>query len=199
MTERRSAVARVHLAGCAAAAVATLVGCAAIPGPAAGFAGCGGYGDQRVAQGAWERAGKPAGADGDRDGRVCETLASKAGGRRVCRRVAGVVVVRISGHRYPYTADHIADAIAAGEPRVLHIDRAGADANRDASLRGIPTRTGYDRDEYPPAMSREGGTGADVRYVPSADNRGAGTVMGERLHPYCEGQRFGLCVIRRQP
>jgi len=30
-------------------------------------------------------------------------------------------------------------------------------------LRGIPTKKGFDRDEYPPAMSDEGGKGADVR------------------------------------
>ena len=36
--------------------------------------------------------------------------------------------------------------------------------------RGIPTKKGFDRDEYPPAMSDEGGKGADVRYVRRAEN-----------------------------
>jgi hypothetical protein len=57
-------------------------------------------------------------------------------------------------------------------------------------LRGIPTKPGYDRDEYPPAMSDEGGTRADVRYVLSAENRSAGSVMRNQLAPYCDEQRF---------
>jgi hypothetical protein len=36
----------------------------------------------------------------------------------------------------------------------------------------MPTKPGYDRDEYPPAMS------------------GAGSVMRHQLVPYCNEQRF---------
>lgn len=183
---------------CAVVVAAAFAGCSGVAVPADVFRGCGAYGDRRAAQRAWERAGTPAGADGDGDGRVCEALGHGHAERRSCRRLRAVLVVVISRSRYPYTADHVVDAVAGGEPAILHIDRAGADANRDASLRGIPTRPGYDRDEYPPAVSREGGSGADVRYVPSSDNRGAGTVMGERLSPYCDGQRFRLRVTGRQ-
>ncbi len=28
-----------------------------------------------------------------------------------------------------------------------------------------PSKAGYDRDEYPPAMFKEGGKGASVRYI----------------------------------
>jgi hypothetical protein len=185
-------------AACVIVAAAALAGCAGAAETAAVFGGCDAYGDQQAAQRAWERAGEPAGADGDGDGRVCEALdRGRSAPRRSCRRLRGVLVVLISRRRYPDTADHIVDAIAGGEPAVLHIDRNGADANRDASLRGIPTRPGYDRDEYPPAVSREGGSGADVRYVPSSDNRGAGTVMGERLRAYCDSQRFRLRATGR--
>jgi Deoxyribonuclease NucA/NucB len=196
MTARRDKVVGAQRAVCAIAVAAALAGCASAPSPAAAFRGCAAYRDQQAAQRAWKRAGQPTGADGDRDGRVCEALAHARAGRRACRRLRSVLVVLISRSRYPYTGDHVVDAIAAGEPAILHIDRAGADANRDASLRGIPTRVGYDRDEYPPAVSREGGAGADVRYVPSSDNRGAGTVMGERLSSYCDGQSFRLRVTR---
>jgi hypothetical protein len=167
------------------------------PSAAGQFEGCNAYRDQRSAQRAWERTGHPSGVDGDGDRRVCEALRNALAARRTCRRVQRVVVVRISARRYPYTADHIVDAIAAGEPRILHLDRAGADANREESLDGIPTRDGYDRDEMPPAVSREGGAGADVRYVPSADNRGAGAAMGEQLEPYCDRQAFRLKVTGR--
>jgi hypothetical protein len=77
-----------------------------------------------------------------------------------------------------------------GQRRVLHIRRYEAAANRRASLRGIPTKRGYDRGEYPPAMSDEGGKGAYVRYVLSAENRSAGSVMRRQLAPYCNEQRF---------
>jgi Deoxyribonuclease NucA/NucB len=178
---------------------AVVSGCASPSDPAmpgAQFAGCSTYPTRPAAQRAWERAARPASTDGDRDGRVCESLptARRSGRTRACRRSRRVVLVRISARHYPLTADHVGDAIAAGHPRQLHLDRPGAKANRAESLAGIPTRRGYDRDEYPPAVSREGGKGADVRYVPSADNRGAGSVMGDRLERYCDGQRFRLRI-----
>lgn len=110
-----------------------------------------------------------------------------------CRRRARVVRVRLSRARWPHIAAHVA-AVDQDYPRRLHIDRGGADANRVESLRGIPTRLGMDRDEYPPAMAREGGAGADVRYAPSSENRSAGASMGARLERFCEGQRFRLVV-----
>jgi hypothetical protein len=65
-------------------------------------------------------------------------------------------------------------------------------------LRDIPTRYGSDRDEYSPAVGRGRGTGltrgthppgwkADVRYVPSAENRSHGSVLGIRLRRFCDG------------
>ncbi|PLT45478.1 competence [Paenibacillus pasadenensis] len=92
--------------------------------------------------------------------------------------------------RYPLTGDHIRDAIADGHSAICTIDRAGADANRKESLKGIPTKSGYDRDEWPMAMCDEGGAGADVRYVPSSDNRGAGAWVGNQLSSYANGKRI---------
>jgi len=103
--------------------------------------------------------------------------------------------VRLDDDRYPLTTDHILDAIRMGERRVLHIDRAHADQHRREATRGIPTKPGNDRDEYPPAVSREGGRGADVRYVPSSDNRGAGASLGSQLRGYCDGQRFQFSIF----
>jgi hypothetical protein len=45
-------------------------------------------------------------------------------------------------------------------------------------------------------MSDEGGQGADVRYVLSAENRSAGSVMRYQLAPYCNEQRF---IFERWP
>jgi Deoxyribonuclease NucA/NucB len=104
--------------------------------------------------------------------------------------------------RWPNIADHIRDAQRLRKrgrlrfPRIFHIDRAGAKANRRESLRGIPTKRGFDRDEYPPAVAREGGKGAHIRYVRSGENRSAGSYMGNELQPYCSKQRFRLLAVR---
>jgi hypothetical protein len=80
---------------------------------------------------------------------------------------------------------------------VWHIDRRGADENRDQSIehweqtRGRrfsgAGRRGTDRDEVPPAVAREGrrwrGRYADVRLVNSHENRSAGAYLGNRLGP----------------
>lgn len=102
------------------------------------------------------------------------------------------ITVFISNKRYPESAAHITEAQTGttwrgdvrspgAHPSQVTIDRAGAGANRRASLRGVPTRTGFDRDEYPPAMFKEGGSGASVKYVPPSDNRGAGASMGNQV------------------
>jgi Deoxyribonuclease NucA/NucB len=111
-----------------------------------------------------------------------------------CQSQHNSVHVALSASRYPETTDHISDAIAAGQPSLLHIDRADEDAHRAASLADYPPRTGYDRDEYAPAMSREGGSGADVRYIDPSDNRGAGATMGNALEGWCEGQPFRIDI-----
>ncbi|WP_051471973.1 NucA/NucB deoxyribonuclease domain-containing protein [Patulibacter minatonensis] len=106
-----------------------------------------------------------------------------------CRRTSGVVDLGISGTRYPEVRAHWERAVRAGRPRILTINRAGAADRRRILLRGIPTRPGDDRDEYPPAMARTT-PDADVAYVDSAQNRGAGSVQGIKLRKWCSGQRF---------
>jgi hypothetical protein len=105
------------------------------------------------------------------------------------------VYVQLSMSDYPGTTDHILDAIDAGQPSLLHIDRVHADQHREESLAGIPTKSGYDRDEYPPAASEEGGFGADVRYVELSDNRGAGSSMGHQLSDFCNGQPYRFDIV----
>ncbi len=82
--------------------------------------------------------------------------------------------------KYPESAQHIEDAQAAGKPTQLTIDRAGADARRAESMKGNPPVSGKDRDEYPPAMFKEGGTGSSVRPIGPSDNRGAGSSIGRQ-------------------
>ncbi|TCP59890.1 hypothetical protein EDD57_1912 [Baia soyae] len=49
---------------------------------------------------------------------------------------------------FPETREHIVDAINDGYSSVCTIDRAGAIESREESLKGIPTRKGYDRVEW---------------------------------------------------
>ncbi len=109
-------------------------------------------------------------------------------------------VVKFPAAKYPQTASHIVTAIAKGKPAVCTIDRAGADASRKEALAGMATKDGYDRDEWPMAMCVEGGKGADVSYVASSDNRGAGSWVGNKLSDYPDGTRilFTMAVEEKQ-
>ena len=84
---------------------------------------------------------------------------------------------------------------------MLVLNRLGADARRDRLLEGYRTRSGKDRDEYPPAVGRGRGAGltkgsaprgwkADVAYVPSSENRSHGSTMGTKLRRFCNGTKF---------
>lgn len=104
------------------------------------------------------------------------------------------VVLNFPASKYPETAAHIKNAIENGESPICTVDRDGAVANRDKSLAGIPTKEGFDRDEYPMAMCAEGGEGADIAYVTPSDNRGAGSWVANQLDDYPNGTRV-LFVI----
>lgn len=102
---------------------------------------------------------------------------------------SSVVQLTFPSDRYPETAKHIQDAIAKGESATCTINREQAEENRKESLKGIPTKKGYDRDEWPMAMCEEGGVGADIEYITPSDNRGAGSWVGNQLENYADGTR----------
>jgi Deoxyribonuclease NucA/NucB len=188
-----------------AAALSALVlpGCAGLPsGPSSAaatgaYTRCADYHSRRQAERAWRASGRPAGADPDHDGRVCEDLpAHPAGAGASCTHPRRVVRVTLDSGRYPATADHIHDAIARGEPAVVHIDRGDAAEHRTESLAGAATRPGYDRDEWPMAMTQEDGPDANIRLVPSADNRGAGSSIAGQLRDFCDGTAFRVAITR---
>jgi RHS repeat-associated protein len=105
------------------------------------------------------------------------------------------VVLEVPEDEYPESAQHITDAQKAGHDDVLTVDRSGARANRRDSLRGWKTQKGFDRDEYPPAMFAEGGTGADIEYIDPADNRGSGSSFGGQLRGFADGTRVWFKVV----
>lgn len=106
-----------------------------------------------------------------------------------------VYVCVIDSRRYPQTAQHILAAQNMGLPKMLTVDRAGAQARRAQSLAQTRLHPIYDRDEYPPAVFREGGAGADVAYIHPRDNRGAGSTMRWQLSRLPEGARVRIRVI----
>ncbi|QUL53525.1 DNA-entry nuclease [Paenibacillus tritici] len=100
-----------------------------------------------------------------------------------------VVKLEFPSERYPETARHIQEAIRKGESAICTIDRNEAEENRKASLKGVPTKKGYDRDEWPMAMCAEGGAGAHIEYITPGDNRGAGSWVGNQLEDFADGTR----------
>ena len=172
---------------------------------------CADYPNQAAAQ----RAADTRDADGD--GIYCESLPCPClkpgegdGGadpapapdpKPSCRRPKGVQSIAFSKAKYANIRKHALQAIRDGWPSVLVINRPGADARRDRLLEDVPTRDGYDRDEYPPAVGRGRGKGlvrgshprgwmADVAYDPSAENRSHGSSLGGKLRRFCDGTRF---------
>ncbi|KAJ3832044.1 hypothetical protein F5878DRAFT_635666 [Lentinula raphanica] len=89
-----------------------------------------------------------------------------------------------------------------GLPAVLTYDPSGAPTRRRQStgqyqsqrellqlttqeLSGATGTTGQlDRDEYPPAIASQGGSGALVSYIEAGDNRRAGALMGQQFNNY---------------
>jgi hypothetical protein len=104
------------------------------------------------------------------------------------------MILEFPADRYPETADHIRDAIAAGHSAICTIDRDGADKRRRDSLKDYPPKKGYDRDEYPMAMCQEGGAGADIRYIDPSDNRGAGAWVSNQLEDEPDGTKVKFVV-----
>ncbi|WP_436864016.1 DNA-entry nuclease [Bacillus fungorum] len=103
-------------------------------------------------------------------------------------------VLEFPKERYPETGKHITDAIKEGHSEVCTIDRGGAAERRKLSLAPYPSKKGYDRDEWPMAMCKEGGKGAHIEYISPADNRGAGSWVGNKLDKYPDGTRVKFDV-----
>lgn len=103
-------------------------------------------------------------------------------------------MVCISAKRFGAAADHVADAQRGGAPRILRIDRPGAAGRRSSALRGMPTRAGFDRDEYPFALSSRR-SGLSVRYIDPASNRALGAYLGEQTRSLPDGAWFYVVPI----
>ena len=101
----------------------------------------------------------------------------------------------IDSRRYPQTAEHIRTAQCIGFPSILTIDRDRAAERRRESLENVRINKLYDRDEYPCAVFREGGSGADVVYIVGSDNRGAGSYMRWQMRNMPDGSRVRIRIV----
>ena len=106
----------------------------------------------------------------------------------------GVREIVIDSNKYPESAQHIRDAQASGHPQELTIDRSGSSQNRRDALRDHDTVPGRDRDEYPPAVFKEGGSGSSVRPINPSDNRGSGSTLGHQIKDLPDGTRVRIVV-----
>lgn len=102
--------------------------------------------------------------------------------------------ITLSKRVHGEAAQHADDAIRSGKPDVLTIARPSASANRQASTRGIDKVPGKQLDEYPPAMFKEGGTGASVRAINPRDNMSAGACIGNACRGLSDGARVRIKV-----
>ena len=166
---------------------------------------CADYPNQAAAQEAADTR------DPDGDGVYCEDLpcpcstdagddgdsGQDPGAGESCTKPERVQRLVFRARKYPIIRRHFRGALRRGWPRRLVLNRPGADARRDRLLENHPTREGQDRDEYPPAVGRGKGKGlergrnprgwrADVRYVPSSENRSHGASLGARLQDFCD-------------
>lgn len=163
-------------------------------------ASCADYDNQAEAQAAADTI------DADGDGIYCESLpcpcSSESQEADQCKKPKKTQKLFFSKKKYPNIRKHYLRAVAKGWGRLLVINRPGADERRDKLLKDIPTKDGYDRDEYPPAVGRGStfpwlmrgsdpvGWKASVIYVPSSENRSHGSLMGHLLAPFCDGTKF---------
>ena len=126
--------------------------------------------------------------------RQAATAPVRAAGPALASRPTDVLISRT---RYPAAAAHIQHA-QKHQPTILHIDRNGAAARRHASTGRVDrTRNPFklaDRDEYPPALTREGGHNANTRWIPRSDNRGAGGAMSAQTRKLPDGSRIRIVV-----
>ncbi len=100
----------------------------------------------------------------------------------------------VSKSKYPESALHIEEALKNGKPDILTIDRKGAKARRKEALKDIPIKSGLDRDEYPPALFKEGGEGASVKHINPSDNRGSGKCIGNQCKDLNDGDKVKIIV-----
>ncbi len=99
------------------------------------------------------------------------------------------VEIGVSKSKHPESHQHLEDAIANGTNTSGTIDRKGASQRRRENLKGTKPEKGKDRDEVPPAVIDNGGTGTSVKPIDPSDNRGAGGSIGQQIKNLPDGTK----------
>lgn len=99
----------------------------------------------------------------------------------------------------PNIYKHTLNSFRKGKPDVLHYDsnKENQAERRKESLKDIPTKKGYHRDEYPYASTIEGGQGADVALVPAKENLSQGGSLGALYKTLKSGDGFLVLPVPR--
>lgn len=105
-------------------------------------------------------------------------------------------ILQISEKEYPETARHIKKSIKNGKSDIVTIERTRACERRKDALEGIETKKGLDRDEWPMAMFKEGGAGADIEHISRKDNRGAGSSIRAALSRCGNGDIIKIEIVK---
>ena len=198
-----------------ASVIAALVLLATIGGPPAQAATCGEYANQAAAQHAHDTrdadgdgiyceslpcpCAKPGDAGSGGDPQPDPPAGSGPSG---CVRPSAVQNISFSKTKYPNIRRHFLDALRKGWPRTLVLNRvrrrrtprpaarALSHPSRARIATSIPRRLGAERARGSSAGVNPRGWRADVRYVPSHENRSHGSTMGIKLRRFCNGTRF---------
>lgn len=135
--------------------------------------------------------------------------AAPGGGLLGVAPAAGLPKIYIDPGRYPESATHAWEAINAGKPDDVTLDRPGADSRRARSVGAYKRKhdcdgaghrkppcalDGQDYDEYPQALFRENGGNAHVRPISYSDNRGSGASIGRQCRPYADGKKVHIVL-----
>lgn len=128
-------------------------------------------------------------------GSLTKRATPMAFGQRANGKPHDIVIDRA---KHPQAAAHIDLAQKNGQPSVLHIDRAGAKARRQENLASVDRARkpapNYQRDEYPPAFTRENSGGSSVKWISQHDNAGAGATMRWQADGLADGTKIRVLV-----
>jgi hypothetical protein len=113
------------------------------------------------------------------------------------RNCGGLPVLTVNAAKMPFIARNTRLAWEDGQPAILTMDRRRQPVNRDAACGGFahrhPPPVGS-CDEYPMAVTVEGGAGARIEEVPLRENSCQGGSYG-RQYPK-DGTRFLVVIVR---
>ncbi|MES2573773.1 MAG: RHS repeat-associated core domain-containing protein [Bacteroidota bacterium] len=109
------------------------------------------------------------------------------------KETGGVKIHLVDEAVTPNIYRHTVNSLRKGKPDILHYDsdlvRRNERRKDNFAKSGLPTKTGYHRDEFPYASTFEGAN-ADVAYVPATENLSQGGSLGALYKTMKHGESF---------